>query len=99
MVHNLQEIEKGIFEFKNYFKQILVPFIIYAGFECDLKSVERYEGSYSKKYQDNVPCLLLTKLFPLKMNLLSQQLLLEVKTQLIHLWKRFLKSLNTVKKE
>ena len=34
-------------EFKNYFKQIPVPFKIYADFECNLKSVESYEGSYS----------------------------------------------------
>ena len=34
-------------EFKNYFKQIPVPFKIYADFECNLKSAESYEGSYS----------------------------------------------------
>ena len=37
-------------------KQIPVPFKIYADFECNLKSVESYEGSYTKKYQDHVPC-------------------------------------------
>ena len=35
-------------EFENYFKQIPVPFKIYADFECNLESVESYEGSYSK---------------------------------------------------
>ena len=30
-------LEKGTFEFKNYFKQILVPFKIYADFKCNLK--------------------------------------------------------------
>ena len=40
---------------KNNFKQILVPFKIYVYFECNLKSVESYEGSYSKKYQDHIP--------------------------------------------
>ena len=35
-------LEKGKTEFKNYFKQIPVPFKIYAGFECNLKSVENY---------------------------------------------------------
>ena len=34
------KLEKGIIEFKNYFKQIPVPFKIYADFECNLKSVE-----------------------------------------------------------
>ena len=41
---------------KNYFKQIPVPFRIYADFECNLESVEFYKGSYTKKYQDHVPC-------------------------------------------
>ena len=43
------KLEKGIIEFKNYFKQIPVPFKIYADFECNLKSVECDEGSYTKK--------------------------------------------------
>ena len=55
-------LEKGTIEFKNYFKQILVPFKIYTGFECNLKSVENYEGSYSKRYQDHVPCSFAYKL-------------------------------------
>ena len=55
-------LEKGTIEFKNYFKQIPVPFKIYADFECNLKSVESYEGSYSKKYQDHIPCSFAYKL-------------------------------------
>ena len=43
------KLEKGIIEFKNYFKQIPVPFKIYADFECNLRGVEGYEGSYTKK--------------------------------------------------
>ena len=50
------QLEEGIIEFQNYFKQIPVPFKIYADFECNLKSVDGYEGSYTKKYQDHVPC-------------------------------------------
>ena len=49
-------LEKGTIEFKNCFKQIPVPFKIYAHFECNLESVKSHEGSYSKKYQDNIPC-------------------------------------------
>ena len=49
------KLEEGIIEFENYFKQIPVPFKFYADFECNLKSVESYEGSYTKKYQDHVP--------------------------------------------
>ena len=33
-------LEKGTTKFKNYFKQIPVPFKIYADFESNLKSVE-----------------------------------------------------------
>ena len=49
-------LKKGTIEFGNYFKQVPVPFKTYADFECNLKSIESYEGSYRKKYQDHVPC-------------------------------------------
>ena len=49
------KLEKGTIEFKGYFKQTPIPYKIYADFECNLKSVQSYEGSYSKKYQD-LPC-------------------------------------------
>ena len=49
-------LQKGTIEFKNYFKEMPVSFKIYADFECNLKNVESYEGSYSKKYQDYMPC-------------------------------------------
>ena len=65
-------LEKGTIEFKNYFKQIPVPFKVYADFECNLKSVENYEGSYSKNIKITFLVVLLTNLFVLMMNLLSQ---------------------------
>ena len=43
-------LEDGITEFQNYSKQIPVRFKIYADFECNLESVDSYEGSYTKKY-------------------------------------------------
>ena len=49
-------LEKGTIEFKNYFKQMLVPFKIYVDFESNLKAVEIYEGFHSNKFQDHVPC-------------------------------------------
>ena len=55
-------LEKGAIGFKNYFKQILAPFKIYADFDFNLKSVEKYEGFYSKIYQDRVPCSFTYKL-------------------------------------
>ena len=48
--------------FKKYFKQIPVSFKIYADFKCNLKNFESYEGTYSKKYQDHVPCSFAYKL-------------------------------------
>ena len=50
------KLEKRIIEFENYPKQIPVPFKIYADFDCNLRGVESYEGSYSKRYQDHIPC-------------------------------------------
>ena len=55
-------LEKETIDFKKYFKQIPVLFKIYADFECNLKSVESYEGFYSKKYQDHVTCSFAYKL-------------------------------------
>ena len=52
---NIKKTVWGTIEFKNYFKQIPVPFKIYIDFECNLKAVEIYEGFYSKKYQSRIP--------------------------------------------
>ena len=49
------KLEKGIIEFKNFFKQIPVPFKIYDDFEYNLRGVESYEDSYTKKYQGHIP--------------------------------------------
>ena len=49
-------LEKGTIEFRNFFKQEVVPFKLYPDFECILNSAESYEGSCSKKYQDHIPC-------------------------------------------
>ena len=54
--------EKGTTELKNFLKQIPVPFKVSADFECNLESVKSYEGSYSKKYQDYIPCFFAYKL-------------------------------------
>ena len=53
-------LEKGTIGFKNYFKQILVSFKIYADFECNLESFESYEGSYSKNIKIGFLAVLLT---------------------------------------
>ena len=55
--HNVK-LEKGVIEFKNFNKQIPVPFKIYAHFECLLKSVDSgFDNdccSYTEKYQDHI---------------------------------------------
>ena len=45
------KLEEGTIEFENYFKQIPVPFKIYADFECNVRGIESFDGSYTKKYQ------------------------------------------------
>ena len=79
------KLEKGIIEFENYFKQIPVPFKIYALFECNLKSAESYEGSYTKNIKITFLEVLLTKSFALMIGLLSQWLFIEAKMQLMNL--------------
>ena len=58
-------LEKGTIEFKNYFKQLPVPFKIYADFECNLINVGRYEGTYTKNIMSMFLVVMLTKLFVL----------------------------------
>ena len=92
------KLEKGIIEFENYFKQILVSFKIYADFECNLRSVECYGGSYAKKIKITFLLVLLIKLFVLMIDLLSELLFIEVKIQLMNLLKQFLNSINIARK-
>ena len=63
LIINGKQLVKLEVELENYFKQIPVPFKIYADFECTLEGVESYEGSYTKKYQDHVPCSFAYKVF------------------------------------
>ena len=61
------KLEKGFIEFKNFNRQIPVPFKIYADFECLLKSLDcGFDNdcfSYTKKNQDHVPCSFAYKVF------------------------------------
>ena len=55
------KLESGFISFKNYSKQIPIPFKIYADFECILKKVDgdiecSSNSSYTRKYQNHVPC-------------------------------------------
>ena len=105
MAHNLWENKnikkknkkKRIIKFKNFFKQILVPFKINSDFGCILNSAESYEGSCSKNIKTTFLAVLLTNWFVLIIDLVNK-LFAEVKMLLINLFKQFLKSMNTVKK-
>ena len=53
------KLKSGSSSSKNYFKQLPVPFKIYADFECILKGVkssDKNNGSNTEKYQDHIPC-------------------------------------------
>ena len=53
------KLKSGSIKFKNYFKQLAVPFKIYADFECLLKgvkSISKNNSSYTEKCQDHIPC-------------------------------------------
>ena len=92
------KLEKGTIEVETYFKQIPVPFKIYANFECNLRGVESYEGSYTKSIKITFLVVLRTKFFVLMIGLLSQLLFLEEKMLLMNLLKQFLRSTSTTKK-
>ena len=49
-------LEKGITEFEYYLRQLPVPFKLSADFECNLRHVKIYVGSYTKKYHEHIPC-------------------------------------------
>ena len=88
-------LEKGTIEFKNYFKQIPVPFKIYADFKCHLKTVESYEGSYSKNISRSCPCSFAYKLVFVDDEFTKPIAVFRGENVLINLLK---KSMNIVKK-
>ena len=92
------KLEEAIIEFENYFKQIPVPFKIYADFECNLRGVEIYEGSYTKNIKISFLVVLLSKFFVSMIGLLSLLFSIEVKIQLMSLLKQFLRSINIAEK-
>ena len=91
-------LEEGIIEFKTYFKQLPVPFKIYADFECNLRDVEICKGSYTKNIMNMFLVVLLIKLFVLAIGLLSQLLFIEVNMLFMNLSNQFLKNINIAEK-
>ena len=84
------KLEEGIIKSENYFKQIPVPFKIYTDFECNLEGVESYEGPYTKKYQDHVPCSFAYKVVCVDDRFTKP---IEVKMLLMKLIKQFLRGI------
>ena len=70
-------LEKGTIEFKNYFKQLPVSFKIYADFECNIKMLNVMKVLTQKHIMSMFLVVMLTKLFVLMIDLVSQLLFIE----------------------
>ena len=97
-VKQLVKLEERIIEFENCFKQIPIPFNIFADFECNLRVLKAMKVLTQKNIKLPFLVVLITKLFVLMIGLLSQLLFIEVKMQLMNLLKQFLRSINIAKK-
>ena len=61
IINGKQNVKLGSISFKNYSKQLTVPFKIYADFEYILhptssKKINNENISYTEKYQNHIPC-------------------------------------------
>ena len=83
------KLEEGIIKFENHFKQIPVPFKIYADLECNLKKVQ---------CDDHIPCSFAYKIVCIDDKFTKPVIILGMKMQLMILLKQFLKNMNIVKK-
>ena len=92
------KVEKGTIEFENFFKQSPVPFKIYADFGCNLKGVENYEGSYTKKYHNHIPYSVAYKVFCIDNRFSKPIVVYRGDYKFMNLLKQFLKSSGTAKK-
>ena len=96
------KLKSGSTEFKNYFKQLVIPFKIYADFESILKRVKSDNRNnntlYTEKYQDHIPCSFAYRVALARVDLASQLFFTEEKIQSINLFKQFLKNMIIVKK-
>ena len=90
------KLKEGIIKFENYFKQIPVPFKIYA--ECNFKKLNAMKVLIQKNIKTIFFVVFLIKLFLLMINLLNQLLYIGVKMQLTNSLKQFLKNMNIAKK-
>ena len=82
--------ETGTIKFKNFDKQIPIPFKIYADTECLLKRIDIKEGKYTKLYQKHIPNSIGAKLVCTDIDLLYQLKFLQVINALMILLNGFL---------
>ena len=93
------KLESGSISLKNYFKQLPIPFKIYADFECLLKRVRGKIAAHTlKNTKITFLAVLLAKLCVLIMNLAKKLFFTEKKMLLTDSLKQFLKSMIIVKK-
>ena len=95
------KLKIGSISFKNYFKQLPVPFKIYADFECILKGIkigDKNNGSYTEKYQAHIPCSFTYKVVCVDNKFSKRVVLYRGKMLFIGLLKQFLMSMIIVKK-
>ena len=72
---------------------------MYADFECNLRNVECYEDSYTKKYQDHFPCSFAYKIVCIDDGFTKQIVVYRgLSMQFMNLLKQFLRSINVVEK-
>ena len=87
VINGKQNVKSGkdFISFKNYSRQIPVPFKIYADFECILKNPDNgtinNDISYTRKYQDHVPCSFAYKVCVLIINTVKKLFCIEKKMQ------------------
>ena len=96
------KLRSGSIKFKNCFKQLAVPFTIYADFECNVKElgvVLEVITLYALKKIKIIFAVLLTKFFVLMINLANQLFFTEEKMHFIDFSKQFLKSMIIAKKK
>ena len=98
-INGKQSVKLGeIIKFENYFKQIPVPFKIYADFECNFKKVKCNEGSYTEKYQDPIPCTFAYEIVCIDNKFTKPTIIYRNENAAINLLKQFLKNINIAKK-
>ena len=86
-IHGTQSVgvEEGIINFENYSRQLLVPFKIYADFECNLQDTEIMKALAQKNIMIMFLAVMRLRLSVLMIDLVSRLLFIEVKILLMNL--------------